>query len=177
QGGLVGFDPLWSYRKPVQKPHPPILLGVNTPTARQRVVEYCDGWLPIPVRAGDLAAGIADLRQRAERAGRDPRSLTVTVYGSKPDESAVRGYAAGGARRVVCARPPAGRGVVLPLLDRLAKLAARLGSPAERSSPSPAPPDLATWRARPRARPANRARLGRETGGTYRDRRKLRRCC
>ena len=127
QGEFVRFDPIWSYPKPVQKPHPPILLGVNTPSARQRVVEYCDGWLPIPGRAGDLAAGIADLRQRAERAGRDPRSLTVTVYGGKPDEGAVRGYAAAGAERVVFTLPPAGGDVVLPLLDRLAKLAARLG--------------------------------------------------
>ena len=122
-GEFVNFDPIWSYPKPVQKPHPPIILGVNTPKARQRVVEYCDGWLPIAARAGDLAAGIADLRQQAEKAGRDPRSITVTVYGGNPEEGTVRGYEKAGADRVVFPLPSADRDTVVPILDRYAKLA------------------------------------------------------
>ncbi len=122
-GEFVNFDPIWSYPKPVQKPHPPIILGVNTPKARQRVVEYCDGWLPIAARAGDLVAGIADLRQQAEKAGRDPRSITVTVYGGNPEEGTVRGYETAGADRVVFPLPSADRDTVVPILDRYAKLA------------------------------------------------------
>jgi probable F420-dependent oxidoreductase len=121
-GQFVNFDPIWSYPKPVQKPHPPIILGVNTPKARQWVVEYCDGWLPIAARAGDLAAGIADLRRRAEEAGRDPRGISVTVYSATPDERAVPEYQKAGVERAVFALPPADRGTVLPLLDRYAKL-------------------------------------------------------
>ncbi|MFQ5898450.1 MAG: LLM class F420-dependent oxidoreductase [Candidatus Methylomirabilia bacterium] len=121
-GQFVNFDPIWSYPKPVQKPHPPILLGVNVPKARQMVAEYCDGWLPLVARAGDLPAGIADLRRRAEQAGRDPNSVTVSIYGAKPEEGAVREYEKAGVERAVFALPSADSDTVLPLLDRYAKL-------------------------------------------------------
>jgi probable F420-dependent oxidoreductase len=121
-GEFVNFDPIWADPKPVQKPHPPILLGVNTPNARQRVVEYCDGWLPLAGRAGDLAVGIADLRQRAASAGRDPQSITVSVYGAKPDEAALKEYEKLGVERAVLSLPSADRETVLPLLDQYTKL-------------------------------------------------------
>lgn len=121
-GEFVNFDPIWAYPKPVQKPHPPILLGVNTPNARQRVVDFCDGWLPIATRAGDLADGIADLRARAEKAGRDPASLSVTVFHAKADEATLRAYQELGVERVVLGLLPADRDSVLPLLDRHARL-------------------------------------------------------
>jgi probable F420-dependent oxidoreductase len=121
-GEFVNFDPIWSYPKPVQKPHPPILLGNNTPKALERVVEFCDGWFPIAGRAGDLTAGIADLRRLAEKAGRDPKSLTVSVVGATPEEAAVRQCEAAGAERAVFILPSADRDTILPILDRYAKL-------------------------------------------------------
>ena len=45
-GQLVDFDPLWSWPKPAQKPHPPILIGNNGPNALKRVLRYGDGWMP-----------------------------------------------------------------------------------------------------------------------------------
>jgi probable F420-dependent oxidoreductase len=125
-GEFVNFDPIWSYPKPVQKPHPPIYLGNNTPNGRQRVVEYCDGWFPIAARAGDLAAGVADLRQRAEKAGRDPRSIPVSVYSASPEEVAVQSYEKAGAERTIFALPSADRETVLPLLDKYTALLDRL---------------------------------------------------
>ena len=125
-GEFVNFDPIWSYPKPVQKPHPPIYLGNNTPNGRQRVVEYCDGWFPIAARAGDLAAGVADLRQRAEKAGRDPRSIPVSVYSASPEEVAVQSYEKAGAERTIFALPSADRETVLPLLDKHTALLDRL---------------------------------------------------
>ena len=121
-GEFVNFDPIWSYPKPAQKPHPPVLLGVNTPKARERVVEYCDGWFPLAGRAGDLAAGIADLRRLAEKAGRNPKSLSVSVYAATPEESIVRQYEQAGAERTVFNLPSAERDTVLPILDKCAKL-------------------------------------------------------
>lgn len=121
-GEFVNFDPIWSYPKPAQKPHPPIFLGVNTPKARERVVEYCDGWFPLAGRAGDLAAGIADLRRLAEKAGRSPNSLSVSVYAAATEESAVRQYEKAGAERAVFYLPSAERDTVLPILDKYAKL-------------------------------------------------------
>ena len=122
EGEFVRFEPIWSWPKPVQKPHPPILLGGHGRRALERVVAYCDGWLPIGLRAGDLGADIAELRRIAADKGRDPATLSVSVYGvpMRADEVArVRDL---GVERVVFGLPPAGRDRVLPLLDRGAEV-------------------------------------------------------
>src|SRR5215468_5702378 len=49
-GRFVNFDPIWSYPKPVQKPHPPVLMGGYGPTTFDRVIRFCDGWLPLGYR-------------------------------------------------------------------------------------------------------------------------------
>ncbi len=121
-GEFVNFDPIWSYPKPVQKPYPPILLGVNKPSARQDVVDYCDGWLPHAARAGRLSTGIVDLRQKAEKADRDPATLSVSVYSARPDEAAVEEYVTAGAERTIFMLPAAERDTVLPILDKWTKL-------------------------------------------------------
>jgi probable F420-dependent oxidoreductase len=121
-GEFVNFDPLWSYPKPVQKPHPPILMGGSGPHARQRAVDFDGGWMPIAGR-DDIVAGIADLRMRAEKAGRDPRSVTVSVFGANPEETALRGYERADVERAVLPLPSADRERVLPLLDSYAELA------------------------------------------------------
>jgi len=120
-GEFVNFDRIWAFPKPVQKPHPPVLLGVNTPKARQRVIDYADGWFPLAARAGDIPEGIADLRRRAAEAGRDPHALTVSVFGAKPDEGVLRSYAEGGVTRAIFGLPSAGRDTVLPILDDCAQ--------------------------------------------------------
>ena len=126
-GTYVNFDPIWSWPKPVQKPHPPILLGGHTPFILDRVVEFCDGWMPIGIRAGNIVEGIKDLRQRAEKAGRDPKSISVTIFGSPADEAAVQQYRDAGVERVTFGLPPAGRDTVLPLLDRYAEFMRKVG--------------------------------------------------
>jgi probable F420-dependent oxidoreductase len=120
-GEFVNFDPIWSWPKPVQKPHPPILLGANKPIARQRVVEYADGWFPLADRAGDIPVGVADLRRQAEAAGRDPGSLTVSVFGAQPDVEVLRSYEKAGVTRAIFGLPVADRDIVLMVLDDLAK--------------------------------------------------------
>jgi alkanesulfonate monooxygenase SsuD/methylene tetrahydromethanopterin reductase-like flavin-dependent oxidoreductase (luciferase family) len=88
------------------------------------VVRYCDGWLPIAVRAGALLDEIQDLRARAAAAGRDPQSIAIAVYGAPADVTALRTYAAAGVQRGIFALPSAARDTVLPLLDRYAAVAA-----------------------------------------------------
>src|SRR5437667_246651 len=84
-GKFVSFDPIWMWPKPVQKPHPPILLGGESGHTLQRVVDFCDGWFPRG-RAGDVIfTGLADLRARAARAGRDMKTISVSVFGAKPE--------------------------------------------------------------------------------------------
>ena len=125
-GELVNFDPIWSWPKPTQQPHPPIVLGAHGARGRQRVARYCDGWMPIPGRAADLKVEIGDLRAQAETAGRDPRSLTVSLFGVSTDEKALQAFADAGADRVIFALPPAGRDTVLRKLDRASQAMAAL---------------------------------------------------
>ena len=119
-GEFVRFEPLWSWPKPVQKPHPPIVLGGHGPRALARVVDYCDGWLPISIRAGDLLGEIKELRERARSKGRDPASISVSVYAAPPDAEILKQYRAGGVDRAIFALPSAGADTILPILDRCA---------------------------------------------------------
>jgi probable F420-dependent oxidoreductase len=43
-GAFVNFDRLWAWPKPVQRPHPPVLIGGNGPHTLKRVIDYGDGW-------------------------------------------------------------------------------------------------------------------------------------
>jgi len=127
-GDHVRFPALWSWPKPVQRPHPPVLLGGHGRRALERVVDYCDGWLPIGLRAGDLDAGIAALRRLATEKGRDPRTLSVSVYGAAMDPDALDRLRAVGVDRAIFLVPPASAEEVMPMLDRGAALVRRLGS-------------------------------------------------
>ena len=127
EGELVRFPPLWSWPKPVQRPHPPILLGGHGRRALARVVDYCDGWMPISVRAGDLAAEIVELRRLSQEKGRDPRTISVSVYGAQMDAEVLHRLQEAGVARAIFALPSAGADTVLPLLDRGAELARTLG--------------------------------------------------
>ena len=125
-GKFVNFDKLWSYPKPVQKPYPPILMGGSGPHARQRAAEFDGHWMPI-IGRDPIEDDIADLRQRAERAGRDPATVTVSLFGARADEAKLAAWRDGGVARVLFTLPSVGRDQVLPLLDRFAGLAAKVG--------------------------------------------------
>lgn len=120
-GELVRFDPIWSYPKPQQKPHPPVLVGGSGAPARQRAVTYGNGWMPIPGRGEPLVDAVRDLHTRAEKAGRDPRSIPVTIFAGRPDAQTLDEYRAAGVERVLFAVPATGADSALPLLDGYAK--------------------------------------------------------
>ena len=121
-GQFVNFDPIWAWPKPEQKPYPPILLGGESGYTLQRVVDFCDGWFPRGRNAEAILPGLADLKARAARAGRDPKSLSVSVFGAKPERAALDAYATAGITRVILRLPSEGRDAVLALLDEHAKL-------------------------------------------------------
>jgi probable F420-dependent oxidoreductase len=121
-GRYVDFDPIWQWPKPVQRPHPPVIVGGNGPRVLQRVLEYGDGWMPIPGRAGPpLEERIAELARLAAAAGRPP--IPVTIFWAPPEARAVEQYAAVGVTRCLFGLPAAGADEVLPLLARYAALA------------------------------------------------------
>ena len=119
-GELVDFDPIWQWPKPVQKPHPPVIIGGNGANTLQRVVRYGDGWMPIG-RGADLTDRIEELNRLAAEAGRD--RIPVTIFSAVPQAEAIDAYAAAGVERLLFHLPPAPRDEVLPLLERRAELA------------------------------------------------------
>ena len=121
-GSFVNFDAIWSWPKPVQQPHPPLLMGGDYGAAMDRVVQYADEWMPHPERGeAPLKERVVEFWQRCESAGR-PR-LPVTVYGSAVDARRVEEYERSGVTRCVFRLPPAAAGEVLPVLDKAAALA------------------------------------------------------
>jgi probable F420-dependent oxidoreductase len=119
-GEFVNFDPIWCHPKPVQKPHPPILLGVHSGNGLNRVVNYCDGWIPVGAAVQDLRASLQDLRSRAEKAGRNPKELAISIFMGPDKDEALRQYQELGVERVVFGVPSEGKDKVLPLLDKYA---------------------------------------------------------
>jgi probable F420-dependent oxidoreductase len=120
-GEFVDFDPIYSWPKPVQRPHPPVYVGGGE-KAFPRVVQAGDAWFPNPESPDGLGPKIQRLR---ELAGHE---VPVTVMHVGPAEAAiVAGYARLDVERVVFpvdteASDP------LAVLDRLVELAAQLRS-------------------------------------------------
>ena len=114
-GDFVDFDPAFSWPKPVQSPHPPIILGGETDYTLRRVVEFCDGWLPRP--RTDIVDGMARLRRVAEEGGRDLSSISVTVFSAPPEKETLDSYAELGINRALLRIPTEDRDTCLKLLD------------------------------------------------------------
>jgi probable F420-dependent oxidoreductase len=121
-GDFVNFDPMWSYPKPAQKPNPPVLLGGESGYTLQRVVDFCEGWFPRGRNPQAVFDGLADLKVRAAKAGRDMKTISVSVFGAAPDRAVLDRFAAAGVTRAIFRLPSEGRETVLPLLDQWTKL-------------------------------------------------------
>ncbi|HEX2313307.1 MAG TPA: LLM class F420-dependent oxidoreductase [Thermomonospora sp.] len=118
-GEFVDFDPVFSYPKPVQDPHPPVLVGGSGPTTFDRVAEFGDAWMPILGRGTENLAGqIAEL---AERAG---RRIPVTVFGVPPKAEVVEDLRAAGVDEVLFNLPTEPADATLARLDKIAGLLA-----------------------------------------------------
>ena len=115
-GDAVDFGPMWSYPKPVQKPHPPIILGGSGPKILERVVRYADGWMP---NRGEVLERIPELQRMARDAGRDP--IPVTYYPKQGAEEIERCGKAG-VERLIWYVPPDGRDAALRKLEELAAM-------------------------------------------------------
>jgi probable F420-dependent oxidoreductase len=100
-GRYFDFPPVRSYPKPVQKPHPPILIGGMAKNVLRRVIDHGDGWIPNRVTPDVLADSRRQLDAMAADAGRDPEAITITVYGQEPDKALFNKYFEAGAERVV----------------------------------------------------------------------------
>jgi alkanesulfonate monooxygenase SsuD/methylene tetrahydromethanopterin reductase-like flavin-dependent oxidoreductase (luciferase family) len=122
QGEFVRFDRIWADPKPLQKPHPPILIGGDGEKTFDRVVEFGDGWMPIMRPHSSPVEKIPALRERLKTAGRDPKSAPVSIFFAPPKREALDGLAAAGVVRAIFGLPSEPRDAVLPRLDAYAKL-------------------------------------------------------
>ncbi|MBV8506494.1 MAG: LLM class F420-dependent oxidoreductase [Alphaproteobacteria bacterium] len=123
-GKIVDFPPMNSWPKPVQKPHPPIIVGGAFRLAARRALRYGDGILPAAPNAGSGSPEefMPRWRQMAEEAGRDPRSLSVTLGGAPEDLELLKRNRDLGIARMNVRLLSAKTDEILPLLDRWAKL-------------------------------------------------------
>ena len=116
-GELVDFDPIWQWPKPLQKPHPPVLLGSSTDAALPRVARYADGWMPSGLGGiTDFGPHIVRLNELCEEVGRRPPP--VSIFGSAPDRDSVERHAAAGAERVIFRLPSAPSDDIVPMLEK-----------------------------------------------------------
>ncbi len=90
------------FPKPVQRPHPPIHIGGETPAALRRAARVGQGWHTFNRSPGELAAGLAELDLQMEAAGRSGADLRITVcpYFQQLTPDAVGQYAEAGADAV-----------------------------------------------------------------------------
>jgi probable F420-dependent oxidoreductase len=123
-GEFVDFEPIWSWPKPVQRPHPPVLVGGNGPGTEDRVLAFGDGWFPQcgPLASVDeLERRAVSLRRKAADAGRGP--VPITLFGVPPDSALLDALAAAGADRCLLLLPAGTEIEILNRLDDWAQLA------------------------------------------------------
>jgi probable F420-dependent oxidoreductase len=122
-GSFVDFDAMWCWPKPVQKPHPPVLVGGVGDKVLDRVVAYGDEWIPNRVKSPEaLGERIAELQRRAEAAGRD--RIPVTVFGAKSERRLLERLRAAGVTRALFYVRPEAPDDVQRQLDELGEVAA-----------------------------------------------------
>jgi alkanesulfonate monooxygenase SsuD/methylene tetrahydromethanopterin reductase-like flavin-dependent oxidoreductase (luciferase family) len=121
KGEHVNIEPSWSWPKPVQQPHPPILMGGNPgPKTIAHMAEFCDGWLP-NAAGYDTLAKLPEVRAAFEDAGRGD-IFRWGAFGARGRKEDLERYAEAGAEWAVIGLPPAAADDILPRLDRYAEL-------------------------------------------------------
>src|SRR5215510_4366642 len=82
QGRFVSFANVQAHPHPVQRPHPPVVVGGRTARAFQRAVQQGDGWYGFALDLDATRQAIAGLRDAAARtprpAGRGDLEISIT---------------------------------------------------------------------------------------------------
>ena len=120
KGEFENFEAVWSWPKPIQRPHPPLILGGETDHTLKRIVRSGDGWLPRAMNPERVLAGMQKLKSFAEEAGRDPATISVSVFAPPPKDEVVNRFKETDAERIVLMVPPQDASDTLRRLDRYA---------------------------------------------------------
>jgi len=128
-GEFVDFPPMMTWPKPVQKPHPPVIVGGAFPYGARRALAIGDGWMPHVKRPqyDDVTAFLPQFREMAREAGRDLKSVPVTAWGAGEDADRLKRYRDLGIARTVVSLPSEKADTILPQLDRWATLIRAVG--------------------------------------------------
>jgi probable F420-dependent oxidoreductase len=127
-GEFVNFDPVMAWPKPVQKPHPPVIVGGAFPYSARRAIRYGDGWIPQAARGGykEIADMFPEFRKMCADAGRDPASIAITVWFPRKEPDLMKRYQELGVERVVFNVESEAADKVLPQLDEIGALMAKV---------------------------------------------------
>ena len=79
EGRFFRFSGIKAEPKPLQKPHPPIWIGGNSPAAFRRAAEFGDAWHPSHRPVEEIAAGAEQFKELARKRGRDPSRLEIVA--------------------------------------------------------------------------------------------------
>ena len=127
-GEIVNFDKMKQWPKPVQRPHPPIIVGGGFPHAARRAIRYGDGWIPRDDWLERDGMGIIEqFRSMAKEAGRDPAGLPISVFRVPDNIERLRLCEKIGIDRVVFSLPAEKEDKITPILDRWSELKRQLG--------------------------------------------------
>jgi probable F420-dependent oxidoreductase len=123
-GEMVSFGPMMAWPKPVQKPHPPVIVGGAFPYSARRAIRYGDGWIPQATRKGysEIAELIPQFREMAKAAGRDPEGIEITVWFPRREADLMKRYRELGVSRIVFNLESDKGDAVLPVMDEWAAL-------------------------------------------------------
>ena len=114
-GEFVDFDPMMTWPKPVQQPHPPVLVGGEFPHGARRALRYGDGWVPHALRPDyTLLEMLPQFREMEDEAN---RTIPITAFGVPGDADQWRAYEDAGIERIVLSIDSEPSDVVLPMLD------------------------------------------------------------
>jgi probable F420-dependent oxidoreductase len=131
EGRWVRFPPVICRPRPVQQPHPPVIIGGSGPNALKRVAAWGDGWMPIALPPDGVREARQEIDRRALEHGRDPEKITITVMiGAPPgletpsldmipDRDTVARYRDAGADRIVVSLPTLAAAEAYRHLDRV----------------------------------------------------------
>jgi alkanesulfonate monooxygenase SsuD/methylene tetrahydromethanopterin reductase-like flavin-dependent oxidoreductase (luciferase family) len=125
EGEFVRFGPIWSWPKPLQRPHPPVIVGGDGPTVLDRVLAYGDGWMPNYVR-DPTGSGETILRRAKELRARAERPIDLVIVRAPANAADLERLRLSGCTRAVHWLPTGGRSVVERSLERWESAVAEL---------------------------------------------------
>jgi len=104
QGKFVSFGKIQAKPQPVQKPHPPVVIGGHTPEAFRRAVQYANGWYGFALDPTKTAECLAGLKKAAQEVTRSTAlgELEISITpGPTLDLDTAKRYADLGVHRLI----------------------------------------------------------------------------